>query len=808
MKRWSFLLVLLLFASPGGTESIPVSEFGGIDTDNDPLFLIGKANDSQNVNTDEAQGISPRLGFTRFSTEPSKGLGVFSHSNGVNYIITQSSNVLKANTGDGEFVIVIATVDPNVPTATSQLGDKLFFVNINDPLKYWDTNIVVSVSTPINFSQLVTHKVRLWGAGNPKNERIIYGSKQDDGTQWNLVVTPAETDPVQIPVSGRLDEVITTLYSSFRKVLIWAKANSFGRVTGFKRSNFAQEAISDVVGTAFPETMHDADGELRWLGSSRAIWGYDGANLRDLTRYPEGGGIRELMETVSQGVATSRSWKQTSQSDWNQGIRGVRISTDVSAGDVVFVSTSFTETFEDGDCNSTGGPGGTIPCAPRWTMIDGNLAVTGARLKGPGGAAHIDSTISVATWTFTGFFSVDQLRDIENRIYFMGLATRSVDESFGYSLVAFSSSQNVGQTFQIRDELDVVIISSQMNASIPINTLGVSRTETGQFTLYVNSQAVGNAVDTTLSSSAFIVFHADTDGAIEVGRFQTDENILFSTFTSQEFNVGNKITSWGTFSVNDSLDGGAIKHVLFASDNAGIDIFDPTTFASSEALITNTIPSISTAQYVLVSSSYTRTFRTQNPRLFDFTIRWNDGENIRASSIYTNRKSWFSVSISSTGNNTILVFDRRRQWQVYKGINADTMVTFNANPMFGNDSGIFQAEIGHDDDGNSIDAFYVNKTYYPSKIPFYSTFKMLFMATTNSESTLTTTYQMDGVETDISLASRDMSFVDGYQNFKLPFTNLKKGRTISIKWAVNSTKNWRILEGQLRFEPEKIIRAN
>ena len=84
------------------------------------------------------------------------------------------------------------------------------------------------------------------------------------------------------------------------------------------------------------------------------------------------------------------------------------------------------------------------------------------------------------------------------------------------------------------------------------------------------------------------------------------------------------------------------------------------------------------------------------------------------------------------------------------------------------------------------------------------------MTTENSGSTLATTYQVDGVNTDYSLASRAMDAVGGFQLFNLPFstTNLKRGRTISFTWTVSSAVDWRILGAELFFDSEKVIRAN
>ena len=420
MKQWIALFFLWPAILKG--ESIQIGQFGGVDKDNSELVTY-LSPDSQNVRTDETAGIQPRLGFTSFSTEPSKNLWPFSHSNGTKYVITQSSNILKANIGDGVFSIGIATVDPNVTTVGTQLGDNFFFSNITDGLKHWDSNSVFTGSTTMKFTQMVTHKGRLVGTGVPGKERFILGSRFNSGTFWNLVVNPAETDPFEIQVGGALDEILTTLYSSYRDKLIWAKASSFGALNGSRRSNFKVETISEVVGTAYPDSMRDCDGELRWLGNGGIVWGFDGSNLKDLTKYENGGGIKNLMETIAQGEATSRIWTQTSKSDWGEGVSGVRVSTDILSGSAVFTSTSFAEGFDDGTCFNPDFPSCTDNL---WSVYEVNVLVQGGLVKGNlPGSIRVPSFISVATWTLVGPQFTPTLGTTGSLFYFMAFSTIS-----------------------------------------------------------------------------------------------------------------------------------------------------------------------------------------------------------------------------------------------------------------------------------------------------------------------------------------------------------------------------------------------
>ena len=177
---------------------------------------------------------------------------------------------------------------------------------------------------------------------------------------------------------------------------------------------------------------------------------------------------------------------------------------------------------------------------------------------------------------------------------------------------------------------------------------------------------------------------------------------------------------------------------------------------------------------------------------------------------YYNGRLFESVSISSNANNTLLVFDKRREWQKWVGINADVMVVYNSKQLFGNQNGIWQMETGTSDNGNAISSYFTSRNYLPAGAAYKNLFHNLFMTTTNSQETLTTQYYVDGVNTPYSLASRVMNTVDGYQSFKLPFTDtsLSRGRMIQFKWTVSATTDWRILDGELYFTPETVIQDN
>jgi hypothetical protein len=317
MKRLLALLALVLGAGIARAEVLPITKFGGLNSDDSPI-LIGadETPDSQNVVTDDGPGLQGRKGFIQYSTEPSSGLWEFPLSNGTRYIITKSNGRLKAATSSnpGAFTISIATVPTDRVTVATALGDKFFFADTLNGLKYWNTTSVVVVGSTLTFSMLTTWKGRLAGAGVSGAERVIYLSRYLVGTDFSLETNPTDDGPSQITVAGALDEGIQALYGSFQDKLMWFKKNSFGAIYGSRRSNFSQRTFSDGIGVASPETIRDCDGLLRWLGNNHIIWEFDGATFKKISEP-----IDSLLGSIAQGDATSRSATKTSETDWEAG---------------------------------------------------------------------------------------------------------------------------------------------------------------------------------------------------------------------------------------------------------------------------------------------------------------------------------------------------------------------------------------------------------------------------------------------------------------------------------------------------------
>ena len=404
----SFFLSAILFA-----EVFQFPRPRGLNSDESELFLKeGQTPDAENVVTDNINGIEPRGGFTSFSTETSKKLWVFPHSSGVTYLITVSSNQLKATTGGSNFNIGISTISLDNLPAGSSLGDRFYFVDTKNGLKYWDTTSTVLSSVSLRADKMVTHKGRLWLAGVVGDLRTIYGSEYLVGTNFFLAANPTETDPLRIQVQGSLDQIITALFATYNDILMWYKSGSFGGIYGSRRSNFTSRSFSETVGASSAESIRNCDGRLRWIGTDKKVWEFDGSTYKPLTD-----DIDTYMATLSNVGLAQKSITQTSADDWGNGTVGVNLSTTSSPGDIVFTSLiAPIDRFTDDEYLNN----------PTWTVLTGSISQGGGAgviLYAAGDdnnnvVMETQSDVMVATWTFNlstiTAYSVLNLRFIDN----------------------------------------------------------------------------------------------------------------------------------------------------------------------------------------------------------------------------------------------------------------------------------------------------------------------------------------------------------------------------------------------------------
>ena len=805
------LMLPLLFLLPTNlrSDSLKIgSQFRGLATDVDRLLLNeGFTHDSENVQTDTNLGLNPRKGFISFSTETADQMWVFNPSNANSYLVIRNGRDLKATLGGSNFTVFIGTVDENVQTAAVQFGDLFYYTNTTDGLKRWNETSVTIVSATINATQLVAWQGRLVATGVSTNRRIIYLSRYLNGDDWNLKIDSTDADPAQLQIGSNLDDTILCLFSSFNDYLMWFMAGSFGGVSGTRNCNFRQRVFSNEIGCSYPDSIKDCDGKLRWIANNRRTFEFDGESLKKISE-----GNDTLFGTVAQGDLVARSVEQTTAEHWGAGTTQIGLDTTTVSGNIIFSRREFPDdSFEDGDLTNNN-PEWSV-ASGSWGIVNGNLQNVGSNSGRITALPSNQAPLSLvnATWyfenrlTFNSAFSSNYIRywffngALANEGYFIEISTVSGDIR--------------NRLIRRQSGIETVLISS----SVPFSTYSTSisssvkviRNSDGKFELYRSSNILlGEATDTTFTSPSGVLHidHLLDTNQLSISSFSTQsQNRYTARFQSQAISISSDITSWRTFNAGDTLNNGVITYTVYSDTDTTIDTNIPTTYTASQTVTNAQTMTLSTGTFAVVVATFSRTLSTNTPTLHDFTINWNQGTATPAPSVWFLNRWWLGVQISSTSNNKCLIYDRNNDWQRYS-IAANAMIVHDSRLLFSNSVGLWQAETGTTDNGQSIPSYFHTKIYTMKGLDYLNTFRSLYLTSIYSNETLNTTYFVDGVNSELTLPTYNMSTIgSGYQNFKIPFrtTDLLQGKYISFKFAVTGTSNWRLLGGNFYYTPEQ-----
>jgi hypothetical protein len=803
LRRYLLFIGLLLTLTPAKAGVLSISQFGGLNTDDAPLALQdGSTPDSENVLTDVGPGLTGRLGFIRRSTSPATAGWQFQKSNGTRYLIIRSGTTLKASTDGQAFTITVATVAATVKVAAAGLGDRFYFVNQTDGLKYWDgSTTTVTVDGTMLADKLVVFKGRLAICGRTTAPRVIYLSKYLDGTNFTAPANPSDDDAATITVSGALDENIQGIYSTFGDKLMYFKSSSFGGVLGSRRSNFVLRTFSDAVGLSSPETVQDCDGKLRWLGANRKMWEFDGANLKKISAHND-----TQFANVIQGDSASRSLTLTTAADWAGGTSTGPVTTTIYPGDLAFQTWKLVDDWSDGNFTS----------APVWTVDSSTFSVTSTELRTTaptatiGSNIHSTSTAVIGTWQIKGKIISGDSGGFANWSFYPIAGVYSGTDTYNGNFCRVqvagigSSGQVLIQTPSISTSATVAAIGNGYH------TVKFTRDSGGLMSLYYDGTLMVSATDTTITASTFTALHG---GTLASGPTFGWDDYYFSsdplnqqtvaisttaTYNSSVITIGSAISSWGPLTVSENNFGSTIQYEVGSSATASTS-----TITNWQVVTNGNIPTITTNTYAAVRIKFDAATAGVSARIGSVSLGWGEGSTIVAASAYANQRYWLAVAISSTANNYVLVDDRNEQWQRFSGIAADAMFLYNSSLYFANTSGVFQAESGYTDNGAAITSYYRTKTVSPGGLDLYSKYSDVILTTQNSDSTIQTKFRADEWD-ETTMATVSMNRSSGLQSIRQPFSvsGAQQSRFIDFKWTVTGSAYWRLLNANLYFTPD------
>jgi len=348
MKRHLYKAILFYFTfiaslyAIGEKKYAPIAGFtGGLNSAYSSLNIAeNEVQEALNVWFDEDSSVVKRNGFTVYGSSTSdrytNGWSYTDSSNN-NWIITLSSNCIRASKGDGVFTVIVATVPAPVVSlvdAVSAFGN-IYFVDSSQGVYYWDGTNTTYIGGSPKGSLICEFQGRLWVAGEAHpNQNRLSASEHLDPTNWTS--GSLATDPITFIV-GLTDKSdgITKLYSGLNDAIYIFKRNSIHALYGFSQDDFQVRVLTSEAGCIQGNTVQPFAGGILFL-SKRGFEIFDGVSPRIISKK-----INNQITTTLNSSFSQKSWTQDSGDDWNQGSISPpgTLSTTTVPGDIITVSS-------------------------------------------------------------------------------------------------------------------------------------------------------------------------------------------------------------------------------------------------------------------------------------------------------------------------------------------------------------------------------------------------------------------------------------------------------------------------------------
>ena len=372
----------------------------------------------------------------------------------------------------------------------------------------------------------------------------------------------------------------------------------------------------------------------------------------------------------------------------------------------------------------------------------------------------------------------------EQRLTSGTFISRSFDTAFsspswGAFDVAVTTSQNYRINFQVETSTNGTDSWTPRSA---INDLERPVVVTNRYIRYVSSFSATDSASTSRIDDVFM-------SAVATG-----------SFYSQVHNVGDNVTTWGTFDVTDVVNPASRVTYWVRGASSPISVLSSTPGWTAQT--NHQIVSISTFPYFQWGASTTIHSTTETLTISQAKLAWLEGSSITAASSFYNGRYFLSVTTSpaSVKNDTTLVWQKNKKWTVFNGPSYGAMAVFDNNIHAGDASTnsyvwkIMQPNV-YTDDGAGIASKWVTKDFgFGEAIQYKSLSDIWIEAQTSSDTILNigfaanknenfTSKNYDIGKTTGVIVRRIPGLVDGFalgKYFKFVVSNSQPGRTFKF----------------------------
>lgn len=343
MKKWLIALFILTSASAANSEQFSFSNMrGGQNSFYDPLTIgDDEVQEATDVLIDQEQGFVKPNGFSVCGSSSSysfDSLWWHKDGSGVDWMMAKSSTSIIAGNTPCEFDVHVATVAAVDTVNMASLFGSAYFVDQTQGLYVWNGTSTTYVSSAPHGKLITDYRGRAWIAGLPfPNGNQLYGSQYLNGR--NYTTGSLATDAVILTVGlNDPQQNITCIASAPNDAMIVFKKNAIYGVYGFDQTDFQVRILNSEVGCIDQRSVRPYQNGLVFA-SERGVEYFNGVSVQLLSDK-----IQDKTETFSQSSQNLRSWTQTSQGDWEEGVidSTYSLSTTISIGDIV--PSSYTST--------------------------------------------------------------------------------------------------------------------------------------------------------------------------------------------------------------------------------------------------------------------------------------------------------------------------------------------------------------------------------------------------------------------------------------------------------------------------------
>lgn len=796
------LLSLLISVSVFGVDLQPltIQDFSaGLQTSVDSTLIEdGATQDCQNVDFNSGS-LEKRRGSilqntTAIGSDTSiRFLSEYPDSSGNFWmLLIEGTTIYKSNNAGVTNTVVSST---HGFTATSDIHTvnafgRCFLTDGTTNFAYFDGS-VLSISTSIPKGKLVEFWAeRLWTADVASNRSVLYASRVSDWTDWtddNVNDDDSTFENIRLN-NGYPIRCI----KRFRNNLVIFKDYSMDLLTlASDGVTFYLTSVSNTIGTQHPNSVQEVNGVLKFLGRD-GWYAYNGTSVQK-TSTP----IDETVKNIKQLNSDSSNFVVTTKEDFEDGSI-IALNTTQTSGSLIMSTNTIIDDFSDSNYDTN----------PKWTVY-GNIHIVSYFIfsKALEMTLNTSYTTDIASMTFDNSqtvgvwsFNFDCWKNATTQPQESNIFTFSLlnNNTTSYSLIISSriatvidSSSNIlsSSTFS-----SSIIRADTTNTTPQYKSISIERNANSVWTISVGTYTTLSFTNSSVKSFS----GCSIKGTGSVNAIYFDDFKFLSkksTFIAKSNNAGSSISSWREVLINDSLDSATINYALYSDTDTIIDIDNQSSFVSSQTIINNQTPTISTNSYVCWSAIFTRVVSTETAQIDSFTVSWTLGTSFPVASCQFEGDYLCAVSLNdSTKNDTIFVHDRNNRWSKYTGLPAYCMTTYRQKPYFGSNSAgdiyRFQADDVYNDNGVAIDSYWTSKDFNFGYVLGEKTLQRYYI-TADYDSSSDALFEYGCNKGSLTSTTLDLDLTSGfYRKTIIPSTlTYQKGITHRFKISDNDISN-------------------